>query len=49
MELPNYKEARKRGKEKIKKEYYSLDPSLKEIGNGKKYFIKTYEDLWIKI
>ena len=42
MELPNYKEARKRGKEKIKKEYYSLDPSLKEIGNGKKYFIKTY-------
>ena len=42
MELPNYKEARKRGKEQIKKEYDSLDPSLKEIGNGKKYFIKTY-------
>ena len=42
MLLPNYKEAMKRGKESIEKEYYSIDDSLKNIGNNKKYFIKTY-------
>ncbi len=41
MLLPNAKEERKRTKEKVLKEFYD-NPSFKEIGKGKKYFVKTY-------
>ena len=42
MQLPDYKEARKRNKEKIEKEFYSLDQDLLNIGIGKTYHVKTY-------
>ena len=42
MQLPNYKEARVRTKEKVEKEYYSLDDNIGSIGLNKKYFVKTY-------
>ena len=42
MQLPDYKEARKRNKEKIEKEFYSLDQDLLNIGVGKTYHVKTY-------
>ena len=42
MELPDYIKAKKRTKEKVEKELYELDDSLKKIGSGKKYFLKTY-------
>jgi tRNA-2-methylthio-N6-dimethylallyladenosine synthase len=42
MLLPNYKDARKRTSLIVDKEYYNVDSSLKSLGNGKRYFIKTY-------
>ena len=44
MLKPNFREAKKRTKEEIKilKEEYVVPASMKEIGKGKKYFIKTY-------
>ena len=42
MQLPNYKEARSRNKQKVEKEYYELDNSLLNIGLNKHYYIKTY-------
>ena len=44
MILPSMKEAQKRTKKKslIIKDAYVLDDSLKTLGIGKKYFIKTY-------
>ena len=42
MELPDYVKARQRSKEKVIKEFYELDPQLKKIGVGKKYYLKTY-------
>lgn len=44
MLKPNFKEAKKRTKEDIKvlREEYVIPESMKEIGKGKKYFIKTY-------
>ena len=44
MLKPNFKEAMKRTKEDIKvlREEYNIPDSVKEIGNNKKYFIKTY-------
>ncbi len=44
MNLPNLKEAGKRTKQKIQfiEEDYTLDDSLKELGMGKKYYVKTY-------
>ncbi len=42
MLLPNYNEARKRSKEEVKKEYYHLEGTIKNIGKEKKYYIKTY-------
>ena len=42
MKLPNYNEARKRTKGLTEKEFYEIDPSLKNIGKNKKYFVKTY-------
>ncbi len=42
MELPDYVKARKRNREEVIKEFYQLPEELKEIGRGKKYFLKTY-------
>lgn len=42
MELPDYIKAKSRSREKIEREDYKLDNSLKNIGKGKKYFLKTY-------
>lgn len=42
MQLPDYKEARKRNKEVVEKEYYSIDDSIINIGLNKKYYVKTY-------
>ena len=42
MELPDYVKARQRSKDKVLREDYILDESLKSIGTGKKYFLKTY-------
>ena len=42
MILPDYSEAKKRGKEVVNKELYKIDDSLKNIGKNKTYFIKTY-------
>jgi len=42
MELPDYVKARVRSKEKVLREDYVLDEELKNIGFGKKYFLKTY-------
>ena len=42
MHLPNYVEARKRERKTVEKEIYEIDPSFKELGNNKKYYIKTY-------
>ncbi len=42
MQLPNYKEARKRTKEEIKKEFYSYNLDATNIGLNKTYFVKTY-------
>lgn len=42
MLLPNYVEARKRSNGSVSKEYYGIDSAFKTIGNGRKYFIKTY-------
>ena len=44
MLKPNFKEARKRTDEEIKvlRNEYNIPDSVKEIGKGKKYFIKTY-------
>ena len=42
MLLPNYKEAMKRTKSNVEKEFYNIDPSFKDLGKNKKYFVKTY-------
>ena len=42
MILPDYKEARKRTNEEIKREEYILDDSLTAIGKDKLYSVKTY-------
>ena len=42
MLLPNYKEAMKRTKSNVEKEFYNIDPSFKKLGKNKKYFVKTY-------
>ena len=42
MILPNYNEARKRGKEKVKREDYQLNDEYKDIGRNKTYYVKTY-------
>ncbi len=44
MNLPNIKEARKRTNNKVEVFYdkYQIPESIKNIGNGKKYFLLTY-------
>lgn len=44
MQLPNYMESKKRGQSKVNviREEYDFDKSRKEIGQDKKYYIKTY-------
>jgi len=42
MNLPNYKEARVRGKESFPIENFVLDKKCQELGRGKTYYIKTY-------
>ena len=42
MQLPDYKEARKRNKEVVQKEYYSFDQDAANIGLNKTYHVKTY-------
>ncbi len=42
MELPDYVKARQRSKQVVEKEFYKLDDDLRQIGRGKKYFLKTY-------
>ncbi len=42
MQLPDYKEARKRNSSKIEKEYYVFNENAANIGLNKKYYIKTY-------
>ena len=41
MILPNANEERKRTKDKVLKEYYNA-ADFKDLGKGKKYFVKTY-------
>ncbi len=42
MELPDYVKARKRSKDKVLREDYILDETLKSIGTGKNYILKPY-------
>lgn len=42
MLLPNYKEARSRGKKEVKKECYTITDDLLNIGLNKTYHVKTY-------
>ena len=42
MITPNLKEAQKRTKNKVDRINFEFDPSLKTIGKGKTYFVKTY-------
>ncbi len=42
MQIPNYKEARKRNNNTVEIETYTIDDSLTNIGLNKKYYIKTY-------
>ena len=42
MITPNLKEAQKRTKEKAHKITFEFDSSLKNLGKGKTYFVKTY-------
>ncbi|MGO4887700.1 tRNA (N6-isopentenyl adenosine(37)-C2)-methylthiotransferase MiaB [Anaerobacillus sp. MEB173] len=40
---PNYKEAKRRGKEDVQVHYdFSIPEELKSLGNGKKFLIRTY-------
>ena len=42
MKLPDYSEARKRGKDIVIREEYEIDDELKNIGKNKTYYVKTY-------
>lgn len=42
MNLPNYQEAKVREKRVFDVERFSMENSLKEIGSGKTYYVKTY-------
>ncbi len=42
MQLPNYKEASIRSKERVVKEQYKLPIEDRELGKNKTYFLKTY-------
>ena len=42
MQLPNYKEASIRSKERVEKEQYKLPIEDRELGKNKTYFLKTY-------
>ncbi len=42
MQLPDYKEARKRNKAAVEKEYYEINDNLINIGLNKTYHVKTY-------
>ncbi len=42
MQLPDYKEAKKRNMSKIEKEYYTFNEEAASIGLNKTYYIKTY-------
>lgn len=42
MQLPNYKEASSRNKERVEKELYQLPIEDRELGKNKTYFLKTY-------
>ena len=42
MQLPNYKEASIRSKERVEKEQYQLPGEDRELGKNKTYFLKTY-------
>ncbi len=42
MNLPDYKEAKKRTKSEVLKELYKKNINAKDIGVGKTYFVKTY-------
>ena len=42
MILPDYSEARKRGKAEVIHEHYQLDDNYKNIGKNKTYYVKTY-------
>ena len=42
MEFPDYKEARKRTKDKITVRSFEVNDSLKDLAAGKTYYLKTY-------
>ena len=42
MQLPNYKEASSRNKERVEKELYQLPKEDRELGKNKTYYLKTY-------
>ena len=42
MQLPDYKEAKKRNFSKVEKEYYYIDDNVLNIGLNKTYHVKTY-------
>ena len=42
MITPNLKEAQKRTKREVQTVNYEFDPSLKTLGKGKTYYVKTY-------
>lgn len=42
MNLPNMLEAKKRSKKEVKTTNYTLNNKYKDLGKGKKYYLKTY-------
>ena len=42
MEMPNYKSARKRSKEKVEIKKFKIDKNLLKLGINKTFFLKTY-------
>jgi len=42
MILPDYKEARKRTKSSVDKEFYNIDSKFLNLGKDKTYYVKTY-------
>ena len=42
MNRPDYNEARKRTKEMVRTRNFTLEDKYKKIGQGKKFFLKTY-------
>ena len=42
MQMPNYKDAKKRSKEKVEIKRFNLNDDYKNLGTNKKFYLKTY-------